>query len=181
MRDFFGRLQRAGKVALAIPLMIVWIPLWVVFMIIYQGLLRPLMRVYLVMAVALQWRPQGKLALFVYSDSPNWKPYLEQFVIPVVKERVVLLNWSERKKWNKPLSGTLEVMIFRHWAYSAREQNYSEFNPMAVVFVPWYAPKALRFFRAFRYAKRGDLGSLTALEEELFDKLGVEAPAREYF
>ena len=181
LRDYVDRLPRALMAILAIPWLIVWIPLALVFMIFYSVLLRPVMRAFLVSAVALRWRPSGKRALFVYSDSPNWKPYLDRFILPAIEDKVVLLNWSERNTWNKPLSGRLDVMIFRHWAYNTREQNYLDFNPMAVVFVPWLSPRALRFFYAFQRAKRGNLEGLTELEEELFAHLDVESPTREYF
>src|SRR5919106_1135488 len=108
LREFVDRLPRPLKVILAIPLVIVWIPLWLAFMIVYGVLLRPVMRGFLVSAVALRWRPSGKRALFVYSDSPNWKPYLDRHVIPLIKDKVVLLNWSERNKWHRALSGRLE-------------------------------------------------------------------------
>lgn len=181
VRDFVDGLPKALRVTLAVPFLIIWIPLWLAFMIVYGVLLRPLMRVFLVVAVAVRWRPRGIRGLFVYSDSPNWKPYLDRYIIPSVKDRVALLNWSERKNWNRALSGRLEVMIFKHWAYNTREQNYLDFNPMAVLFVPWFSPKALRFFYIFKRAKHGDLDALTELEEELFARLGLELPPREYF
>jgi hypothetical protein len=181
VKELIGRPPGLVKVVLAVPFLIVWIPLWLAFMIVDGIVLRPLMRVFLVMVVAVRWRPHGTRGLFVHSDSPNWRPYLDRYVIPAVKDRMVLLNWSDRKNWNRALSGRLDVMIFRHWAFNTREQNYLDFNPMAVVFVPWYSPKALRFFYAFKQAKHGNLDDLTELEEELFTRLDLESPPREYF
>ncbi len=47
-------------------------------------------------AVWLLWCTRGKDMLLVYSDSPNWKEYVENRLIARLRERAVLLNWSER-------------------------------------------------------------------------------------
>jgi len=41
---------------------------------------------------------KGRFILFVYSNSPNWKDYIESNVLPRVENYSIALNWSERKK-----------------------------------------------------------------------------------
>src|SRR5688572_20401113 len=70
---------------------------------------------------------KGRFILFVYSDSPNWKDYIESKILPRIRSHVVVLNWSERKKW--PAKSAFEAKVFRRWA------GYREFNPVAIVFL----------------------------------------------
>jgi hypothetical protein len=34
--------------------------------------------------------------IFVYSDSPNWKEYIDRVILPRLPENSVVLNWSYR-------------------------------------------------------------------------------------
>ena len=43
------------------------------------------------------WLPRGKDVLYVSSDSPIWKEYMETEVFPLVAQRAKVLNWSARK------------------------------------------------------------------------------------
>src|SRR5260370_39588491 len=45
------------------------------------------------------WCIRGRDILFVYSDSPIWHDYVEQRLLPPIRDRAVILNWSERKHW----------------------------------------------------------------------------------
>jgi len=51
------------------------------------------------------WLPKGKDVLVVLSNSPIWHDYMSSEIMPLVRERAVVLNWSERKKWP---SGSLD-------------------------------------------------------------------------
>jgi hypothetical protein len=46
------------------------------------------------------WLPRGKDVLLVYWDSPIWHEYVTTQILPLVQDRAVVLNWSERKKWS---------------------------------------------------------------------------------
>ena len=35
--------------------------------------------------------------LFIYSDSPIWREYMINEVLPLVHERAIVLNWSQRR------------------------------------------------------------------------------------
>lgn len=41
------------------------------------------------------WCLRGRDILFVYSDSPIWRDYIEQRVLPCLGERAIVLNWSQ--------------------------------------------------------------------------------------
>jgi hypothetical protein len=47
-----------------------------------------------------KWYPQKKYLLFVYSNSPNWKEYIETNILPVIADYAIVINWSERSHWD---------------------------------------------------------------------------------
>ena len=70
------------------------------------------------------WRAHGRHGrdvLFVYSNSPNWEAYIEENILPRIRDRAVILNWSERKLW--PQRCPWEARAFRYWAGSGRVQS----------------------------------------------------------
>ena len=42
---------------------------------------------------------KGKVILFVYSDSSNWKDHVEEKILPRLAACSVILNWSKRREW----------------------------------------------------------------------------------
>jgi hypothetical protein len=60
------------------------------------------------------WQSQGRDLLLVYSSSPNWKRYVEEKWIPRWGNRAVVLNWSERRIWQRERRP--EVALFRAFA-----------------------------------------------------------------
>ena len=107
-----------------------------------------------------KWNHQNKKVLFIYSESPNWQQYIEENIIPVIKEKTVFLNWSERSEWKnkKPL----EAKVFRHWG------GDREFNPMAIIFKPKGKIQVIRFHKAFMELKHGKNIMLKEKESELY-------------
>jgi hypothetical protein len=103
---------------------------------------------------------EGKNLLLVYSDSPNWKRYIEEKWFPRWGHRAVVLNWSERKTWGR--SARAEVALFRAFA------GEREFNPLAIVVPPTGRHvHIVRFWRHFRDYKHGKDRSLREAEAEL--------------
>ena len=96
--------------------------------------------------------------LFVYSDSPIWHEYMTTQVLPLVQERAVVLNWSERKKWPR---WSLGVAVFHHFGGS------SDFNPLVVLFQPLHLARMFRFWSAFKDWKRGYKEPAERLTQEL--------------
>lgn len=76
----------------------------------------------LYLAVWLVWCVRGRYVLLVYSDSPIWRDYFKNEIIPVLDKRAVTLNWSQRKRWRLSLA----VLAFRRFG------GRREFNPLAV-------------------------------------------------
>ena len=141
-------------------LLIVLFPFIIIFLCVLPLLLilRFLHGLFLGYLVMLRWHPKHKNILFVYSDSPNWKEYIESNILPKIKDQTIVLNWSDRSKpiWReKPL----EVKLFIHWSQAHPYKNWRkwdgrEYNPIAIVFDPWWNVKVLRFWNAFRYCSR---------------------------
>jgi hypothetical protein len=108
--------------------------------------------------VWLLWCPQGKNVLFIYSDSSIWKDHIESAVIPRLSDEVVVLNWSERRRWRISLA----TLLFHHFG------GRYEFNPMALVFRPFRRRTEFRFFAAYQAWKKGKRVALEVIESEFF-------------
>jgi hypothetical protein len=142
-------------VILLSPLVVVLMLLVVIVRIAYSVLVH--------LVVWVWWLPRGQDVLFVYSDSPVWHDYIEAEVLPIIRQRAVLLNWSERKRW----SFGLAPCVFRHFG------GTQEFNPLGVVFHPLKRAQVFRFWQPFRDWKHGREGSLKKMQAEFFRALGL--------
>ena len=109
---------------------------------------------------------QGKFIIFVYSDSPHWKSYIEQNILPQVQEHAIILNWSERSQWDR---SSWIVQAFHHWG------GQREFNPIAIVYFSLADVRVFRFFKAFHELKRGKSGTLDKVESELVQLVNAES------
>jgi hypothetical protein len=98
--------------------------------------------------------------LFVYSDSPNWKDYVEANILPKLPENSVVLNWSHRESWNK---FNVSVMLFQSFA------GAQEFNPIGLVFERFTVVERYRFWQAFRNAKHGRSDALQVVERRFLE------------
>jgi hypothetical protein len=114
------------------------------------------------------WCVRGRDILFVYSDSPIWREYVEQRLLPPIRDRAVILNWSQRKGWNLSLARA----AFHHFG------GYREFNPLAVVFRPFRRTRKFRFWQPFRDWKHGRPAKLEQMEKEFFSVIGVRHDSR---
>jgi hypothetical protein len=118
-----------------------------------------------------RFRPKGKKAVFVYSDSPHWKERIESKVLPMISDQAVVLNWSERStlRWKQR---PLDVRIFEHWGGSL------EFNPVAIVLPAEGPVEVIRFWQAYKDYRHGNPRLLREKEQELFDALGIPLEER---
>jgi hypothetical protein len=116
------------------------------------------------LATGLWWLPRGRRVIFVYSNSPVWRDYVEANILPRLPASAVVLNWSERSRW--PF-WNLAVWNFNLYAGSR------EFNPVAIVIRPLRTPRRFRFWRAFRDFKHGKPAKLEQVEREFFDCIRV--------
>jgi hypothetical protein len=147
--------KTVGVIAVAL-LSPVWIPLamFVLSLWAFYGLM-------LHIAVWFWWQPRGKDVLFVYSDSPIWRDYMLEKVLPAVRERAVLLNWSERKRWKRSLATRL------FW-YFAGDQS---FNPMVMLIRPFRFPQRFRYWEPFKLYKHGQPEAVEQLTQQLLLRL----------
>ena len=106
----------------------------------------------------LLWLPRGRDILFVHSESPIWMEYMTGEVLPLVQDRAVVLNWSDRKRWSQ---WSIAVQAFHAFG------GEREFNPMVIVFRPFRLAQKFRFWPAFKAWKHGDKEPVTKLRQEL--------------
>ena len=109
------------------------------------------------------WCVRGRDVLFVYSDSPIWYDYIQERLLPPIRHRAVVLNWSQRKRWRISLARA----AFHHFG------GYREFNPLAVVFRPFHRTRKFRFWQPFRDFKHGRPQALQEMEKDLFELIRV--------
>jgi hypothetical protein len=148
------RVLQAAVIILLLPVLLPLIVLALTFWLLHRATL------YLLVWVL--WLPKGKDVLFVYSDSPIWKEYMTQQLWPLMQERAIVLNWSERSKWRK---WSLPVRVL-HSIGGGRE-----FNPMVILFRPLRPARVFRFWSAFKEWKRGEPESVERLRNEVFLQL----------
>jgi hypothetical protein len=122
--------------------------------------------VVLLLLVWVTWCPRGRYALVVYSNSPIWQEYFEMHVLPAIGRRGIVLNWSDRNRWQHSLA----VALFRFFA------GRREFSPLAIVFVPLTWPRRFRFYRAFRAFKHGRPEEVESIRRDFFELLDRIAP-----
>lgn len=101
--------------------------------------------------------------VFVYSNSPTWQDYVEKEILPYLKDRSVILNWSERRHWRNSLA----VLAFRYFG------GFRNFNPIGMVFRPFRFVKTHRFFEAFKEFKHGNSKNVEKLKKNLFDDIEI--------
>jgi hypothetical protein len=108
------------------------------------------------------WLPKGKDTLVICSNSPIWQDYMSQEILPLLRERAVILNWSERKRWPR---WSLANRVFLCFA------GDRAFNPMVLVFRPFQRAAVFRFWQAFNDWKHGNPKSVEQLRKALAFKL----------
>ncbi len=149
-------------------------PWWVIRLIL---LLLPLVLVVLLLwglyslslylLVWLCWVSRGRDILFVYSDSPHWKEYIEAEILPRIQDRAVILNWSERRKWIQKM--TLGPMLFRNFG------GHRGFNPIGFRFRPFRFHQTYRFWDPIRkWRKKEDRRELDTLLARFYSDLGIQ-------
>lgn len=121
-------------------------------------LLHCLNKVAVYLLVWLWWLPSGKDVLFVCSDSPVWKEYMETPILPLVSGRAIVLNWSARHGWPR---WSFTVRVFRTFGHGR------DFNPMVVLFRPLRRARVFRFLPAFKEFKHGYTEEVEQLRQEL--------------
>lgn len=149
MGNTASRVQRALLFILLAPILIIAVPAYLAW-----GML---------LYVTIWLRRRQPFVVFVYSESPTWKAYIETEFLPRLQGRAVILNWSERRHWKNSLA----VLAFRYFG------GYRNFNPVGMVFRPFHLVKTYRLFEAFKAFKHGDPTKVQELKNALFQEVGL--------
>jgi hypothetical protein len=103
---------------------------------------------------------KGRVILFVYSDSSNWKDYIEAKILPRLEACSVILNWSKRREWESSMQ--FEASLFNQWAGSG------EFTPTAILFPLMGKVKVFRLWQLSHNPKHGKDKVSKEAEQSLF-------------
>ena len=95
----------------------------------------------LLLVASSRWQSTGLSGVLVYSDSPNWRDYIDERWLPQIGSRLQILNWSDRRNWRK----TLEVRLFHRFVGAS-----NNFNPSVVVLRGLKHPLVFRCFFRFQ-------------------------------
>jgi hypothetical protein len=103
---------------------------------------------------------KGKVILFVYSDSSNWKDHIEEKILPRLEACSVILNWSKRRQWESSMQ--FEAKLFNQWA------GTGEFTPTAILFPLLGKVKVFRLWQLSQNPKHGKNKVSKEAEQSLF-------------
>jgi hypothetical protein len=106
---------------------------------------------------------KGRTLLFVYSDSPNWKDYVETHIVPRIETRSIILNWSKRREWGPQMH--FEAKLFDQLA------GPGAFVPVAILFSLMDKPRTFRLWQPSENAKQGKVNLSREVEEALLQSL----------
>ena len=149
--------QRVLKVAVTVLFLPIVLPLAILGLVLHV-----LNKVVVYLLVWVWWLPRGKDVLYISSDSPIWKEYMEAEIFPLIAGRAVVLSWSARSKWPK---WSFAVRVFRTFGRGR------DFNPMVVLFLPFRRARIFRFLPAFQERKHGNNASIEQLRRDLMQAL----------
>jgi hypothetical protein len=112
---------------------------------------------------------QGRFLILIYSNSTIWQTYIENNILPKVQDHAIILNWSDRSRWDK---SSWTVRAFEHWG------GRRNFNPMAIVFRSLISVRVIRFYRPFLDHKHGRSAPLRQAESQLIEAVESRAKAQ---
>ena len=101
------------------------------------------------------------MILFVYSDSSNWKDYIETNILPRIEAHSIILNWSKRREWGSEMR--LEMKLFNQWA------GPGEFVPVAILFPPIGKARTFRLWKLSENPKHGKVRISKEAEQAFFE------------
>src|SRR5690348_12612985 len=147
------------KMLLLVPVILIFSPIILVVCLFYVA-----SRVGLHLLFLLLWLPHGKDTILIYSQSPVWHDYMATKILPLVKDRAVVLDWSERKRWKKKFS--FPVLAFRLLG------GNRNFNPLVIHFRAFKPTRIFRFWWSCKAWKHGHVEAVEQLRGELTRVLG---------
>jgi hypothetical protein len=129
--------------------------------------LSPLIYLYGMLCCAevwIEWTKQGKDVLVIEFNSSHSREWMSR-LLPVLSNRAVLINWSDREKWKRSALTTQLFSIFG--PHGMPEQFTAHSLPAAIVFRTLRRPKVFTFGERSkdRDGKIDELRALLALPE----------------
>jgi hypothetical protein len=104
---------------------------------------------------------KGKTILFVYSDSSNWKDYIETNILPRIEAHSIVLNWSKRREWGSRMQ--FETKLFNQW------DGQGEFVPVAILILPMGKVRIFRLWQLSENSKHGKAKVSKEAEQALLE------------
>jgi hypothetical protein len=128
-----------------------------------------------------KWFPEGRFVLMCYSDDPLWKGYIEDNVLPKIREYAYALDCSPGAgaagaggAGPMKMGAPLPVKLMR--AFTGRGVSV----PFAVVFKPYFETETIPFADGFAALAEGSdyrlkkaEGRLYGLVDELKDRMSI--------
>lgn len=125
--------------------------------------LSPLIYVYgllLCPMVWIEWEKQGKDVLVIDAESPHSRDLMGR-ISPLISNRAIFLNWSQREQWNR---WSLPVQLFDVFGPHGMPERFTESSlPAVIVF------RRLRWPKRFTFGRRAK--DLDARLEDLRSEL----------
>ena len=104
---------------------------------------------------------KGKRILFVYSDSSNWKNYIETNILPRIEAHSIILNLSKRREWGSQMQ--LETKLFNQLA------GPGKFIPVAIVFSPIGKTRTFRLWQLSENSKNSKVRVFKEVEQAFLE------------
>jgi hypothetical protein len=106
---------------------------------------------------------KGRVVLFIYSDSSNWRDYIETKILPRLEGSALILNWSKRREWESSMR--FETRLLDQWT------GRGEFTPTAILFPRLGKVKVFRLWQLPGNPKEGKGKASKEAEQSLFAAL----------
>jgi hypothetical protein len=109
--------------------------------------------------VWIEWEKDGKDLLIIHAENAHSTDCMER-LSPLISKRAVLLNWSQRKLWDR---WTLPVQLFEVFGPHGMPEQFTEHSLPSVI-----------VFKQLRRPKRFTFGERSKDLEERLEQLRVE-------
>lgn len=122
----------------------VFYAIFVLFILLYAAL-SPLVYFYgllLCPMVWIEWEKQGKDVLVIQAESEHSREWMTR-LSPLISNRAVILNWGQRKLWDR---WSLPVQLYQVFGPHGMPERFTEFSlPSVILFRQLRRPKTFTF------------------------------------
>lgn len=148
-----------------IVILAIWLsPFILICLLIYFGfkIKKYYLRKKLLQKLQQEWFSKGKRIFFLYSDSKKWKDHFEKKVIPKIKKKAVICNWSTRfeEGWDEK---NINYQVFKLF------KPLGSFCPLAIVFLPDGKIKTFQFYELYIKKLKSNTPEYDRMEKEFFE------------